>query len=51
VAIKNAVRVAAEMVRNKVNGHIQRLLDESDHAGLALGRNDEDDLEATEPAA
>ena len=30
-AIKNAIKVAAEMIRSKVNDHIIRLLSESDH--------------------
>jgi len=51
VAIKNAIRVASEMVRHEVNTHIQRLLDESDHMGLALSRSGEDDMVATESAA
>ena len=33
-AIKNAIKVAAEMIRSKVNGHIIQLLSESNSAQI-----------------
>lgn len=35
LAIKNAVKVAAEMVRNKVNEHIERLMEGVDHTDVS----------------
>lgn len=35
LAIKNAVKVAAEMVRNKVNEHIERLMEGVDHSDVS----------------
>jgi glycerol-3-phosphate acyltransferase PlsX len=44
-AIKNAIKVAAEMVRNRVNGHIVQLLSESNPAP---GKEIQDESDAVE---
>jgi glycerol-3-phosphate acyltransferase PlsX len=40
VAIKNAIKVAAEMVRNKVNSHISTLLESAEHLADATAESE-----------
>ena len=44
-AIKNAIKVAAEMVRNRVNGHIVQLLSESNPAPAKETQDESDAVE------
>ena len=41
-AIKNAIRVAAEMIRSRVNGHIVQLLSEFDQEQMNEGQESSD---------
>ena len=45
MAIKNAIRVAAELVRNNVNGHILELLEQTDFQGVGDQQNAFQDID------
>jgi len=47
-AIKNAIKVAAEMVRNRVNDHIVQLLNDAEAAGVLEQGSNPDSMEPAE---